>query len=96
MKVKNLNGTADNTCKCASWIDHWKKFSSQPTPTICVVTGCNEKTEVGAHIQKDVATDNSWYIIPICKKCNGKKGQDLIISDTTRLVSANVKETCGK
>ena len=29
MKVKNLNGTSQRTCKCGSWLKHWEKFSGR-------------------------------------------------------------------
>ena len=75
MKVKNINGTSDNTCKCGSWLDHWKKFSGQSLPTYCPETKCIQKPEVGAHVQKDSSTDSSWYIVPFCKTHNGGNGQ---------------------
>lgn len=94
MKVKNLNGTSQNKCKCGSWLDHWKNYSKQ-TANGCVVNSCSNKPEVGGHVQKDSNTDNNWYIIPICKTCNAKKNQTLEISDIVNLVSANVANTCG-
>lgn len=96
MKIRNINGTSDNTCKCGNWLDHWKKFSGQSLPSYCPEEKCIQKPEVGAHVQKDSSTDNGWYIIPLCKTHNGKKGETLNVSDTVKLVSANVKETCGK
>ena len=96
MKVTNINGTSDNKCKCDSWLDHWKKFSGQSLPTYCPEVKCIKTPEVGAHVQKENSTDNSWYIIPLCKDHNAEKGKSLEISDTTKLVSANVSETCGK
>lgn len=96
MKVKNINGTSDNTCKCNSWFEHWKKFSGQSLPTNCPVVKCTQKPEVGAHVQKDSSTDNSWYIVLLCKTHNGETGKSLEISDSTKLASANVSETCGK
>lgn len=65
MKVKNINGTSDNECTCGSWLEHWKKFSGQPVPILCPEERCNIKPEVGAFVQKDSATDNSWYIVPL-------------------------------
>ena len=50
---------------------------------------------MGGHVQK-VGSDNKWYIIPLCKSCNNKRGEELEIDDNTELVSANVSETCGK
>ncbi len=95
MKVKNLNGTAVNKCNCKSWLDHWMKFSRQKANR-CMVNDCRNLPEVGGHVQKDSKTDKSWYIVPLCKPCNGKKGEDIDIFDGVNLVSANVAETCGK
>ncbi len=95
MKVQNLKGTTENTCKCVSWLDHWKKFSQQTTSQ-CVVIGCTNLPEVGGHVQKmGLLEGNNWYIIPICKQCNGKNGQTLNVDDRVNLVSANVSQTCG-
>lgn len=94
MKVKNINGTSENTCKCGSWLDHWKKFSGT-TAQYCAERSCTQKPEVGAHVQKDSASDSSWYIVPMCKGHNAK-AQSIELTDSTTLVSANVKETCGK
>jgi len=96
MKIKNINGTSDNTCKCSSWLNHWEKFSGQAIPTYCPEKACTQKPEVGAHVQKDSSTDNNWYIVPLCKKHNGETGKSLEISDSIKLASANVSNTCGK
>ena len=96
MKVKNINGTSDNACKCGSWLDHWKKFSSQSVPSFCPEEKCTKKPEVGAHVQKDSSSDTSWYIVPLCSAHNQEKGKSLTISDNVVLVSANVSSTCGK
>ncbi len=96
MKVKNINGTSSNICKCGSWLDHWKKFSNQSLPSYCPEEKCTQKPEVGAHVQKDSSTDSSWYIVPLCKIHNAKKGESITISDNIKLVSANVSNTCGK
>lgn len=96
MRVRNINGTSDNTCKCDSWLDHWIKFGGQSLPRYCVEVTCRESPEVGAHVQKDDSTDSSWYIIPLCKRHNGEQGESLEVSDGTTLVPANVSETCGK
>ena len=96
MKVKNINGTSDNTCKCNSWLDHWKRFSGQSVPTYCPEEKCTLKPEVGAHVQKDGYADDSWYIIPLCKTHNGETGKTVTVSDSIALASANVSKTCGK
>jgi hypothetical protein len=96
MKVKNINSTSDNKCKCASWLDHWKKYSNQILPSLCPEASCTNKPEVGAHVQKDNSYDTNWYVIPLCKTHNAMLGKTITVSDGTALVSANVKETCGK
>ncbi|TET21395.1 MAG: hypothetical protein E3J71_09875 [Candidatus Stahlbacteria bacterium] len=97
MKVTNINGTSQKTCKCGSWLDHWKNFSEQTLPAYCPEVNCYNKPEVGAHVQKDSSTDKSWYIVPLCKTHNAKKGETITIIDidSIKLVSANVSETCG-
>jgi len=98
MRVTNINGTTDNTCKCDSWLAHWEKFNpvGQKVPMYCPATACIKKPEVGAHVQKDSSTDKSWYIIPLCTNCNAKTGQSLDVSDSISLASGNVSQTCGK
>ena len=96
MQVNNINGISDSTCTCGSWLDHWKKFSRQTIPRYCPEKTCTHKPELGAHVQKDSSTDQSWYIIPLCKKHNGETGKSLQISNSVKLVSANVSSTCGK
>ncbi len=96
MTVFNINGTSDNTCKCGSWLAHWKNYSSQALPSYCPEKRCLHKPEVGAHVQKAHSGDARWYIIPLCKAHNGETGKSLDIIDTVALVSANVKDTCGK
>lgn len=91
-KVKNINGTSDNNCKCGSWLEHWKKFANR-TPTYCSEKSCLGKDLVGAHVQKDTS-DMSWYIVPLCQTHN--KSKDTLDVGETTLVSANKKETCEK
>lgn len=95
MKLKNINGTSDNSCKCASWLAHWKKYSPL-TPVYCPVEGCWGVVEVGAHVQKHEGNDSAWYIVPLCKTHNAEKGKSITVSDSIKLVSANVSQTCGK
>ena len=95
MKLKNINGTSDNTCKCNSWLEHWKKFSGQAAE-YCPAKDCLKKDLVGAHVQRGGGSaDQNWYIYPLCNAHNQHTGE-LEVSDAFRLVSANVKETCGK
>jgi len=96
MRVKNINGTSANTCKCGSWLDHWKNYSGRSVPSLCSTESCVNGPEVGAHVQKDVAWDNSWYIVPLCKTCNAMTGEAITIGDSVTLVPANVSQTCGR
>jgi hypothetical protein len=95
MKVKNINGTSQNTCKCGSWFRHWKEFGGKALTLYCCVSSCSNLVEVGAHVQKYDSTDDRWYIVPFCKEHNAKIGETLDIDDNIELVSANVSETCG-
>ncbi len=96
MRVNNINGTSENTCKCGSWLSHWKKFGGNSVPNYCPEEKCTAAPEVGAHVQKDNSSDGSWYIIPLCKTHNGQTNKSLIVNDYIKLVSANVGQTCGK
>jgi len=94
MKVKNINGTSANKCKCASWLDHWKKFSGKPTPSYCAQSSCVSRPTVGGHVQKDSVYDKDWYIIPLCDSHN-RQATEMEVMDSTIFVSANVSQTCG-
>jgi len=94
MRVRNLNGTRDNVCACGSWIDHWERFSGE-TALFCAAQGCPNLADVGAHVRKAAGGDDRWYIIPLCRDCNMRRG-DIDIEDGTVLVSANRAETCAK
>ena len=93
VKIRNIDGTSDNKCKCENWLDHWEKHSKLTTK-YCAERACTNKDIVGAHVQK-TTSDMNWYIVPLCNSHNKSKGE-LEISDTYILVSANVKETCDK
>ncbi|HDU8491122.1 TPA: hypothetical protein RG418_002112 [Aeromonas hydrophila] len=92
MKVKNIKGTSDNTCKCGSWLKHWEKYSDTKAG-LCVEKGCMSEATVGAHVRKDSTTDQSWYIIPLCDSHN-KEADEMELFGTPTLVSANVSKTC--
>jgi len=94
MKVLNINGTTGLSCKCGSWLDHWKKFSGQECKW-CSQEKCTNAPDVGAHVQKATPTDNNWYIIPLCHTHN-KATSELEIMESRVLVSANKAQTCEK
>jgi hypothetical protein len=94
MKIKNINGASDTVCACGSWMQHWEKFSGQKT-TFCLAVGCMGKDLVGAHVQNADAWDDQWYICPLCISHN-ERSKELEISDSYKLVPANMLETCEK
>jgi hypothetical protein len=95
MKVKNINGRRQNSCKCGTWLDHWVKICGQPLPDHCSEARCMGKPELGAHVLKGSSTDMDWYIIPLCVK-HSIRAESIEIADTTTIVSAQVAETCAR
>lgn len=100
MQVHNINGTSDNECVCGSWKNHWIKYNEkgQEWPVFCSEKDCTCAPTVGAHVQKEIGKDMSWFIIPLCARHNGPKfhGKTITISDSTSFASANRSETCEK
>jgi len=94
MKVKNINGTSQNKCKCGSWLQHWKNHGGFDVK-YCREAKCTNTDLVGAHVQKAVSTDKSWYIVPLCNSHNQSEDILELVQNTT-LVSANKSETCEK
>jgi len=96
MKIKNLNNTTDNDCKCNSWLDHWLKFSDKSSlPKSCGIGGCSAKPDVGAHVKKVDSVDNKWYILPVCYSHNARKNEEFEKKNDVELVIADVTKTCG-
>ncbi|MFL5786505.1 MAG: hypothetical protein ACJ748_00500, partial [Flavisolibacter sp.] len=79
---------------CGTWIDHWVRHSKQSKPSFCAVVKCWGTDVVGAHVRK-TGIDKTVYIAPICHSCNMLSGE-LLIPDTTILVSATASDKCGK
>jgi hypothetical protein len=99
MKVKNLGGSSSKSpsCpNCGSWLNHWSSNGGGKIPSSCSVKGCTEDNVVGGHVIKVSIVDKKRYIIPICKKCNGRNNVIFDIKESRKLVLANVDETCGK
>lgn len=98
MKVHNINGTSDNTCKCGSWKAHWEKYNEyhRSWPDYCSEKSCIHPPTVGAHVQKEESSSAKWYIIPLCKEHNDRFGESIEVGDGTSFASANRSETCEK
>lgn len=76
VNVKNLNhGTDENT----NYIRQWETYKGHKA-TQCANHDCrNEKKNpalVGAHVIKSESEDKSWYICPLCSKCNSDDNYD--------------------
>lgn len=94
MRVKNKGGTSGRNCKCGSWINHYKNFSTGST-LYCSVKNCYERATVGAHIVLADSLDKSEYIVPFCDSHNQQFDGVFEIGDTD-LAPANRSETCEK
>ena len=84
--VKNRNHTTDydSDC-CGTWIAHWKKHKRM-IPTVCRGCGGTGMELVGGHVNKvGNYTDDRWYIVPLCKSCNGTPNKKFYV-DSSDLV----------
>ena len=92
IRVKNLNGTADNGRPFGylSWKNYWERKKGKPFG-ICSCTGCFERAEVGAHVLIDSTTDNRWYIVPLCIHHNVSNKNQVFTVNEADLVEANPK-----
>lgn len=88
--VKNLNGTADNKPPkgYGSWLEWWIAQTGKKSP-YCSCTDCLDPAEVGAHVKKVNSDDNRWYIVPLCKSCNGKSSDTTFTVKEADLVEVN-------
>ncbi|CAA7603141.1 Hypothetical protein DEACI_3964 [Acididesulfobacillus acetoxydans] len=90
VKVKNLNGTGDNTPPggYSSWKEWWESKKRRRFG-ICSCDDCSSRAEVGAHVQKVSSTDRSWYIVPLCVACNKKPKAEVFEVRGSDLEAAN-------
>jgi hypothetical protein len=99
VRIKNVVGTGERTCKCGSWLKHWEKLSRK-SAYLCSVEKCTEKATAGAHITRPNAKNEDYithpYIVPMCSEHNGKHGAEYNSKPNTTFVWANVSKTCGK
>ena len=89
MKVKNLNGSETGDAS-TSGLAAWERLSGQ-NAFMCFATGCIKRPSSGGRVQKDSATDKSWYLIPLCDECSRKSGQDLDIWDAAPFIPAQAE-----
>ena len=75
-KVKNLNGTTNNTPPrgYTTWRAWWEEKKNRKFSD-CSLSGCSTGAVVGAHVQK-VYGGNEWYIVPLCRGCNNRSSSE--------------------
>lgn len=91
VKVKNMHsGSKDAPSGYDSWIDFWKKKKGKIGTIYCANTECDRIAEHGGHVIKVNSDDKSWYIVPLCVKCNENKDEKFIFTvDSSDLVRAS-------
>ncbi len=85
MRVTNLNASRPIVDVSTAWLAYWEKMRGQ-NAYLCSVKECINRPSVGGLVQKKGQVDDSWYVVPLCKDCNNKTGQDLDIWDQATLV----------
>ena len=96
MIVRNLQEEPHSpTCCCNSWLEHWENNCGKKAD-ICSALNCSKNAEVGGHVQKINENDDHWFIIPICKSCNSKHGQEYEVKANTTFISIDVNIQCGQ
>jgi len=92
IRVKNLKGTSELSCKCGTWLRHWERRTGRDA-AICLVVPCKQQSDlVGAHVIKVGSKDKNRYIVPMCQAHNMSE-QDLRVDDKA-LAPANKQSTC--
>ncbi|ENC6723346.1 hypothetical protein [Vibrio harveyi] len=99
VKIKNAVGTGERTCKCGSWLNHWRLFSGIEKPVVCSVFECRDVATVGAHVTRPKAKNDFYkhapYIVPMCRHHNNAHGETFDAKSGVVFVWANVNGTCG-
>jgi len=90
---KNKKGTANRSCNCGSWKQHWINNSSKSWPSKCTVKDCENSATLGAHIINSSVSGEK--IVPACDFCN-KLSDEFDLKGGVTVVSANKSETCEK
>src|SRR5271169_4425037 len=85
VKVRSLNVSNQIMGSPGNRLAHWEKTTGQ-NAFLCVVKDCINRPTAGGLVQKDSPTDRSWYIVPLCRECSTRTGQDLDIWDEAILV----------
>ncbi|HLX59899.1 MAG TPA: hypothetical protein VKX17_01335 [Planctomycetota bacterium] len=90
--LKNFNRIIPAKCKCASWLEHWKKFSRQPV-AICCAELCAGTATAAAFGQR--RTDNVLVVVPVCEKHARVKSDRFPMYTGVKAVPVDMRVTCG-
>lgn len=64
-KWMNIEGTGARQCSCSHGLDHWTRYSGEPTP-VCSELGCRSLAAYGTHMVR-VLDDREEFIVPLCR-----------------------------
>lgn len=92
--IAHCSGTSKRSpeCKkCGSWINHWEKYTKNSLNSLecCCLCGFGLK-EVGAHVK--INGYKGEWIIPACKSCNSKGGNDVIVYEVDAVSAIQCEE----
>ena len=88
---KNKSGTAERSCLCGTWKQHWINNSGKTWPSTCSVAGCSNAATLGAHVYNADVTGEK--IVPMCDSCN-KRNDEFSLKGGVTLVTANKSKSC--
>lgn len=89
----NKGGTAERTCSCGTWKQHWINFSGKKWPASCSIAECSAAPTLGGHVINPKVTGER--IAPLCDSCNKLSGTFTLKAGVS-VPSANKSETCEK
>lgn len=89
IEVKNANGTSrfNPPTGYSSWLEYWENMSKKSLSTkeqyscSCCDQATSKGDFCGAHVQKTNSSSREMYIIPICRRCNGRNNTFRIDED---------------
>ncbi|MDE7413936.1 MAG: hypothetical protein K2N05_09155 [Muribaculaceae bacterium] len=90
--TKNINGSSSISPKPKAgngscWREFWEKRTGHIINpfALYICPGCGDnvygKDVFGCHVKKIGCQDDSWYIVPMCQKCNNKHDQVFYIDE---------------
>jgi hypothetical protein len=64
--------------RLGNWIKYWENSVGEKAG-ICHNILCTSTATDGAHVQLDSASNDKWYIVPLCHSCNCKRGEHISV-----------------